>query len=134
MMTWAWVRRVILVIIPPGVFVLSWFLGAIWAWLFAMALFLVFLMILGMEIAGVWVGALVDPRNKVSLARFQTVLWTILVVSSFLVASVHNVRTNQSDPLGITIPTELWILLGVSGTRGQRQPGPSPMGGDVPQR
>ncbi|HET9137942.1 hypothetical protein [Actinophytocola sp.] len=107
---------VLLILIPPLAIVAAWFLLPIWAWLAVLALLMLFLAIVGKQVVGLSRGAVVDLRNKVSLSRFQTVLWTVLIVSAFFVAAVHNVRGGQADPLGITIPPELWILLGVSVT------------------
>lgn len=104
----------IMVIIPAALVLAAWWFRPLWAWVIAMGLLLVFVVVTGRQIVRLWRGALVDERNKVSLSRFQTVLWTVLVVSALLVAAVHNVRTRQADPLQITVPAELWVLLGIS--------------------
>jgi hypothetical protein len=61
--------------------------------------------------------ALIDERNKISLSRFQTALWTVLIISAFVVAAMHNIRVGQNanTALDIAVPTELWTLLGTSG-------------------
>jgi hypothetical protein len=81
-----------------------------------MALLVVFTVLVGRHIAGMWRGALVDERNKVSLSRLQTLLWTVIVVAGFLAAALHNIRSDQSAPLEIALPPQLWILLGISAT------------------
>ena len=63
---------------------------------------------------GVWLGVFIDGRNKVSLSRFQLVLWTVVVLSSFLTAVLANIANGFADPLAIEIPQELWILMGIS--------------------
>jgi hypothetical protein len=105
---------VAMILIPLAAVVSGWFFRPVWGWLTVTVLVLVFIVTAGQQIAGLWRGALIDNRNKTSLSRFQTVLWTVLVVSAFLVAALHNIRTKQTDPLKIDVPPELWILLGIS--------------------
>jgi 5-hydroxyisourate hydrolase-like protein (transthyretin family) len=64
-----------------------------------------------------WYGVLVDGRNRVSLVRFQMVIWTILVIATFAEAALANVASGAKDPVFIvTIPNNLWLLLGISVT------------------
>jgi hypothetical protein len=107
---------VILCLIPPAILAAGWFLRPVWAWITIMLLLLAFVIFIGRHIVGLWRGAFVDGRNKVSLSRFQAVLWTVLVIAGFLAAALFNVREDQQDPLGIAVPEQLWILLGISGT------------------
>jgi hypothetical protein len=107
---------VILCLIPPAILAAGWFLRPVWAWITIMLLLLAFVIFIGRHIVGLWRGAFVDGRNKVSLSRFQAVLWTVLVIAGFLAAALFNVREDQRDPLGIAVPEQLWILLGISGT------------------
>jgi len=107
---------VVMILIPVAILAGGWFFRPIWGWLTVMALLLVFIVVAGRQIVGLWRGALIDDRNKISLSRFQTVLWTVLVISAFLVTALHNIRTKQADPLNIDVPPELWILLGISVT------------------
>ncbi|MDA0770097.1 MAG: hypothetical protein O2821_07740 [Chloroflexi bacterium] len=85
-------------------------------WLITMLLMVLIIGIAGHGATGVWLGALIDDRNKVSLSRFQLVLWTIIVISTFLTAALMNYANNYSNPLDIAIPAELWILMGISTT------------------
>lgn len=61
-----------------------------------------------------WRGVVIDQRNKISLSRFQLVLWTLLVVATILVEGILNAVWGLKDPLGLSVPKELWILLGFS--------------------
>ena len=61
-------------------------------------------------------GVLIDTRNKVSLSRFQLVLWTVVILSGYLTAVLVNLDLGQSLPLNITIPPEVWVLMGISTT------------------
>jgi hypothetical protein len=87
-----------------------------WAWLGTLILLALFAAVVGHGITGLWRGLLIDERNKMSLSRLQMILWTIIVLSGFLIAGLLNVRIGQDKPLSISIPVELWILMGISTT------------------
>jgi len=93
---------------PPGL--------RLWAWLIVMVLLALFSIIAGYGITGLWWGLLIDERNKMSLSRFQMVLWTILILSAILTAALFNVALGLADPVSISIPAELWLLMGISTT------------------
>jgi hypothetical protein len=85
------------------------------SWLLIVVLLLSFLVIAGDGITGRLGGLLIDERNKMSLSRFQLVLWTVLILSAFLAIAVSRVREGMvADPLAIAVPDDLWILLGIS--------------------
>ncbi len=88
----------------------------LWTWVGTLILLGIFATIAGHGIVGLWRGLLIDERNKISLSRFQTILWTIVVLSGFLTAALSNVALGQSNPLSIAIPSELWLLMGISTT------------------
>jgi hypothetical protein len=75
-----------------------------------------FAAIAGHGITGYWRGVLIDQRNKISLARLQMVLWTLVALSAFLTAVLANIRLGQTNPTAIALPEELWLLLGISTT------------------
>ena len=83
------------------------------AMVLSMALFVV---IVGQGVTGFWVGAFIDRRNRISLSRLQMVLWTILVLSSFLGAALINIREGVTGPLAVAVPEEMWLLMGISTT------------------
>lgn len=86
------------------------------AWVATLLTLMVFAIVAGHGITGRWSGVLIDYRNKISLSRLQMLLWTMLVLSAFLTASLSNVSTGHSNPLSIKIPVELWMLMGISTT------------------
>ncbi|MDH3603112.1 MAG: hypothetical protein OEU26_26155 [Candidatus Tectomicrobia bacterium] len=88
----------------------------LWAWLGTMLLFACFSAVVGYGGTGLWRGLLIDERNRVSLTRLQFILWTIVVLSGYLIAAVSNIRAGVSTPLAITIPEHLWVLMGISTT------------------
>lgn len=89
---------------------------ALWIWLGLVALMIVFLLVVGHGVTGRGTGVLIGERNRMSLARLQVAAWTILVLSAYLAAMVVNVAANRAEPLAISIPTELWLAMGISTT------------------
>jgi len=61
-----------------------------------------------------WRSILVDQRNKMSLARLQLVLWSVLVISAALTEGILNSIWGRPEPLNLAIPSQLWIVLGLS--------------------
>jgi hypothetical protein len=61
-----------------------------------------------------WKGLLVDERNRMSLSRFQMVLWTVLLVSGLWTAVLANVGISTANPFAIAVPEQLWWALGLS--------------------
>jgi hypothetical protein len=87
-----------------------------WMWLVIMLLLALFGIIAGNGVTGQWLGLFIDTRNKVSLARFQMTLWTILILSGYLTGVMVNVDLKRPEPLAIAIPPDLWLLMGISTT------------------
>lgn len=86
------------------------------AWFLTMVLMASFVALVGYSITGLWRGAFIDDRNRISLSRFQMLLWTIVILSAYLVGSLGNIYIGQSDPLSIALPQQLWLLMGISTT------------------
>ena len=83
-------------------------------WIGFMALMGITIVLIGHGITGVLNGFLIDPRNKMSLSRLQLVMWTIVVLPAFLAAAAFNFGVGAEDPVDITVPPEVWGLLGIS--------------------
>lgn len=84
-------------------------------WIINMLLLMAFAVIAGHVITGVWRGVLIDSRNKISLSRLQMILWTVMILSGFLIAVLINLRRTE-NPLSITLDKQLWALMGISTT------------------
>jgi len=102
---------------------LAWWLPPKRSWLIVMALLWAFFLLLGLIISKRPLGILVNEQNVMSLSRFQTVLWTIIVISAFLVIGIARIKngvladeegSQLADPLNITIGNQLLALLGIS--------------------
>ena len=82
-------------------------------WLGILVLMLVFALLVSKFITGMFRGILIDARNKMSLSRMQMFSWTLLVLSTVLAGVLTNVGATEI-PFSITIPPELWIVMGIS--------------------
>ena len=49
-----------------------------------------------------------------SLSRLQMLLWTVLILSGLLTAVAANAAAGVNEPLAITVPASLWLLMGIS--------------------
>ena len=47
--------------------------------------------LIGRAAANVWLGALIDFTNTMSLSRLQVTLWTVIVLSAYLVISIPRI-------------------------------------------
>jgi hypothetical protein len=83
-------------------------------WLVMFVILAVFTFGVGRALTGTWKSLLIDERNMQSLSRLQLMLWTWLVISAIATAAAWNIHIDADDPLGIHVPEELWILLGIS--------------------
>lgn len=123
---------------------ISWFLPQVqqglwvWIWVLNVLLLLAAFGALSMSLGenrGFW-SFLVDERNMVSLSRFQIVIWTILILSSFATIAIARSADAQDNPAvyacatmlaagdttpcaapaGVALPQILWALMGISVT------------------
>jgi hypothetical protein len=85
-------------------------------WIVIIVLLLTLALTIGHGTTNQWIGLLIDERNKISLSRFQMLLWTIIILSAFLCIAMLNVHTNPLSALAINVPVELWALMGISTT------------------
>ena len=99
-----------------GVAAPAWRLSELITWLIIVALFLAFMFVVGQGITGRLQGLLIDERNKMSLSRLQMVLWTVTILSGLLAIALSNIGRGSPAPLAIEVPTQVWLLLGISTT------------------
>ena len=83
------------------------------AWLSTFLLLWIFLLIAGNGVMGVWRGLVIDQRNVMSLSRMQMAMWTVIVVSGYLTGVLWNIFVGLENPLAISIPAQVWGLLGI---------------------
>ena len=89
-------------------------------WIAIIFFMLVFVWLLGLRISGRPAGVFINERYTMTLSRFQLVVWTIIVLSAFVTIALGRVQTYTvdplaiADPLAISLPSQLWALLGIS--------------------
>src|SRR3954453_12067519 len=66
----------------------------LWIWLATMALLAAIALIVGQGVTGSWRGILIDERNKISLSRLQSFLWTVLVLAAIYAAAMSNIAAH----------------------------------------
>ena len=74
------------------------------------------MLIAGQAVNGRWSGALIDSRNRYSLAQTQAVVWLMVISSALIAAAVSNVHRGVADPLDLAIPAELLAIIGLAVT------------------
>ena len=99
-----------------GVAAPAWRMNELATWLIIVGLFLAFLFVVGHGITGRLQGLLIDERNKMSLSRLQLVLWTLVILSGLLTLALSNIGRSSPTPLAIVVPTQIWLLMGISTT------------------
>lgn len=67
-------------------------------WLVIIGLMLGFLMLIGFKMYNRWDGVLIDSRFKMSLARFQMLLWTLMTISAFIAIALERDRLLTTNP------------------------------------
>lgn len=85
-------------------------------WLAVVFFMVVFIIAIGIRINERPWGVFIDEGNRMSLSRFQLVIWTLIILSAFLVIALERVKANEADPLAIALPWQLWALMGISTT------------------
>lgn len=88
----------------------------VWSLLFLVGILVGLLVVIGDGLARRYDGAFIDGRFRISLAQFQLVVWTVLVLATWGAAVFTNIGIEADDPFDVSIPTELWLALGISAT------------------
>ena len=68
-------------------------------WLALVGLMLALLIFAGREVNRRWNGVLIDSRYKISLARLQIIMWTVMALSAFLTMALPRSVVGGLDPL-----------------------------------
>jgi len=100
-----------------AVFVLGpMYLRTPYNYLSAFAALLFMVVSVGQHVTGRLLGVLVTERNTMSLTRFQSLLWTLLIAAAFatLVFARINAKAPTADIAGKNLTPELLALMGVS--------------------
>lgn len=117
--TWRWMHTASLLVGSLALLGVAWLIpveARVTAWLLGIGILLTLTAIVGRGITGQWRGVLIDDRNRLSLTRLQLMLWSILILSAFLVLAVSNVKFGVASPLAIGVPSSIWLLMGIGTT------------------
>lgn len=85
-------------------------------WMAMMGFLTLFILVAGKGVTGRFAGVLIDERNRFSLSRLQMVMWTILILSAYIVAVLINIHRGQENPTHIGLDETLWALMGIATT------------------
>jgi hypothetical protein len=116
-----------------------WFVSPIqrpYAFLFIIVLLALFALLAGRAVTGLACGLLIDDRNKMSLSRFQTALWTVVVVSAILVSAFSNVGFESKGKITAKVSKDSKIVSPRKLTLGKQEfllPGDGPLDFEIPQ-
>jgi hypothetical protein len=71
----------------------------------------------GTEKDGLWLGILIDDRQRYSLTHLQTVLWTLVFLSLFVAIFLARLLGGVSpgEALNMAVPGQILTLVGISG-------------------
>jgi len=113
----SWAIVILLIgIIPVGLLSSRW-IGLGWNWAIIAVLMLLAIGVTGLSLGKGWVGVLIDPAtNTMSLSRLQVMLWTWVILSSFVTLALGRISAKCAEPLAIQLPPLLWALMGISMT------------------
>ncbi|SFJ34021.1 hypothetical protein SAMN02799624_04151 [Paenibacillus sp. UNC496MF] len=87
-------------------------------WVATLLLMACFFLIVSLRITGKPFGLLVNERNLMDLSRFQTVLWTIVLLSAYYTAASLRIYglPDSEEALNVALDWHLWALMGISFT------------------
>ena len=108
----SWILVSIIVLIP----LVAWLCRPIVGWVVSALLLVAFIVTLGLAITSRASGILINEQNVFSLARLQAALWTVIILSAYIVGVVVRIAHNVPAPLDIGIDQHLWALMGISVT------------------
>ena len=83
-------------------------------WLVYGILFVFICVIAGLGFTNDPRGLLIDRRNMLSLSKLQMVMWTGLVIVTFVAIADQKISNGVPAPLDIGVPDTLWVLMGIS--------------------
>jgi hypothetical protein len=90
--------------------------GVYSSWIIAMIALTFFTLVVGRGVTGVWKGAFVDERFRMSLSRLQMLTWTVVIVPALGTMAIARAQTDPVTAMDIAVPPTVWALLGISTT------------------
>jgi hypothetical protein len=90
--------------------------GVYSSWIVAMIALTIFTLVVGRGVTGVWKGAFVDERFRMSLSRLQMLTWTVVIIAALGTMAIARAQTDPVNAMDIEVPPTVWALLGISTT------------------
>jgi hypothetical protein len=110
-----WHSAAVLAITAFFVWMAVWLPWGVYAsWIIAMIALTLFTLVVGRGVTGVWKGAFVDDRFRMSLSRLQMLTWTIVIVAALGTMAIARAQTDAVTAMDIAVPPTVWALLGIS--------------------
>ena len=110
---WCWVYFVGGSLAMIGVGLIPDLRGGV-AWAVDAALLGAMIVLIGVAVTGRPLGVLVNAQMRMSLSRFQMVLWTVILLSAYVTIIARRMR--HPTPMDVEIDARLWALMGISTT------------------
>ena len=82
------------------------------AWIGSSVVLVALAIVIGWTVTKKWAGVLIDGRGRYSLTHFQTVIWTLAILSAYIAALV----SSSFDSTNLSIDTSLLQLMGIAAT------------------
>jgi len=104
-----------LLLLTIAMVIAAWYAKPGLNWLLVFALMATFFAVIGTAITNRPLGFLINESHIMSLSRFQTVLWTLIVISGYFVIVISRIKWGDvANPLAVQIDPKIWTLLGIS--------------------
>jgi len=112
-----WILFLILVISLLAIVAVGFKADKAIAWPIIFGTMIIMFMTIGWSVSinNRFMGVLINERNSMSLSRFQMVLWSLIILSAYAAIALIRARSGQGvDAMEVTVPTELWMLMGIN--------------------
>jgi len=94
----------------------EWNFASRWAFVGALAMLTLLAVMIGWVLTGRALGILIDEQNLMSLARFQLLGWTIVILAAYVTYVFQRLRAGDPNALEVKVDKMLWALMGISTT------------------
>ena len=112
-----WHTAVVVAITAFFVWMAVWLPWGVYSsWIIAMIALTMFTLVVGRGVTGVWKGAFVDERFRMSLSRLQMLTWTVVIVAALGTMAIARAQRDPVNAMDVTVPPTVWALLGISTT------------------
>jgi hypothetical protein len=111
----SWALLVVLIVSVIGIVWSGLQASGALRWPMIVGFMLIMFMAIGWCVKGRLAGVLINDRNMMSLSRFQMVVWSLIVLSTY--AAIAMARASDglgTGALDIAVPPQIWMLMGIN--------------------